>query len=119
MIVVNTNEAALAELNDEIVQKGPVNRRLLLSDKDTGGFGATLVTFDAGAKLNFHTHDSEQILYITDGKGILATKDKEYVVTPGCIVFIPAGEVHCFPAVISPFFMMVCYTVNVYVTENM
>lgn len=94
MIVVNANEAELAELNDEIVQKGPVNRRPLLSDKDTGGFGATLVTFDAGAKLNFHTHDSEQILYITDGKGILATKDKEYVVTPGCIVFIPAGEVH-------------------------
>jgi len=94
MIVVNSENVKSVPLNDEIVEKGPVNRRPLLDVKETGGFGAALVTFSAGAKLNFHVHDSEQILYITDGKGIIATRDKEYVVTPGCIVFIPAGEIH-------------------------
>jgi quercetin dioxygenase-like cupin family protein len=94
MIVVNSGNVKSLASKDEIVAKGPVNRRPLLDVKETGGFGAALVTFRAGAKLNFHTHDSEQILYVTEGKGIIATKDKEYVITPGCIVFIPAGEVH-------------------------
>jgi quercetin dioxygenase-like cupin family protein len=94
MIVINSKNAKSSPLDDEIVQKGPVNRRPLLDAKETGGFGAALVTFSAGSRLNFHTHDAEQILYITEGKGILATRDKEYTVTAGCVVYIPAGEVH-------------------------
>jgi quercetin dioxygenase-like cupin family protein len=94
VIVVSGDNVKSVALKDEIVEKGPVNRRPLLDVKETGGFGAALVTFNPGAKLNFHTHDSEQILYVTEGKGIIATKDKKYVITPGCIVFIPAGEVH-------------------------
>lgn len=94
MIVVNGNNVKSVPLDDEIVQKGPVNRRPLINAKETGGFGVALVTFNAGARLNFHTHDSEQILYITEGKGTIATKDKKYPVMAGCVVFIPAGEVH-------------------------
>ncbi|OGO31954.1 MAG: hypothetical protein A2Z29_06135 [Chloroflexi bacterium RBG_16_56_11] len=101
MIVVNSNSVKPAPLADEIVAKGPVNRRPLIDVKETGGFGAALVTFSPGAKLNFHTHDSEQILYVTDGKGVIATREKEYVVTPGSIVFIPAGEVHMHGATAS------------------
>src|SRR4030042_1757881 len=93
MIVVNSEKVKSVPfpLDDIIVKKGQIHRRPLIDVKETGGFGAALVTFSPGATLNFHTHDSEQILYITDGKGIIATKDKEYAVTPGCIVFIPAG----------------------------
>jgi quercetin dioxygenase-like cupin family protein len=94
MIVIDGKNAKSQPLDDEIVQKGPVTRKPLLDAKETGGFGAALVTFNPGAKLNFHTHDAEQILYITEGKGILATKEKEYLVTAGCIVYIPPGEVH-------------------------
>jgi quercetin dioxygenase-like cupin family protein len=94
MIVVNSNNIKPVDMKDEIVEKGPVSRRPLIDTKETGGFGAALVTFSPGARLNFHTHDSEQILYVTEGKGIIATRDKKYTITPGCIVFIPAGEVH-------------------------
>ena len=94
MIVVDSNSVKSVPLADEIVAKGPVNRRPLIDTKTTGGFGVALVTFSPGAKLNFHVHDSEQILYVTEGKGVIATKEKEYVITPGCIVFIPAGEAH-------------------------
>jgi quercetin dioxygenase-like cupin family protein len=94
MIVIYGKNVKNSPLDDEIVQKGPVSRRPLLDAKETGGFGAALVTFSAGSKLNFHTHDAEQILYITEGKGILATKEKEHVVAAGDIVYIPAGEVH-------------------------
>ncbi len=94
MIIVNSENIAAVETRDEIVNKGPVNRKALIDAKDTGGFGILLVTFGPGARLNFHTHTYEQILYVTEGKGIVATKQEERVVTPGAVIFIPPGEVH-------------------------
>jgi quercetin dioxygenase-like cupin family protein len=94
LIVVNVANVNSTETKDVIVGKGPVNRQELFSPGQTGGFGALLVNFARGARLNFHTHDSEQILFVTSGRGIVATKEKEYVVTPGAVIFIPAGEVH-------------------------
>jgi quercetin dioxygenase-like cupin family protein len=94
MIVVNVENVAAVETKDEIVYQGPVYRKMLINAKDTGGFGALLVTFGPGARLNFHAHTYEQILYVTEGKGIVATRSQEHVVTPGTMVFIPPGEIH-------------------------
>jgi 4-carboxymuconolactone decarboxylase len=52
------------------------------------------VNFGRGTRLKFHTHDSEQILIVTAGRGIVATEQEEMTVTPGDVVFIPAGEKH-------------------------
>lgn len=52
------------------------------------------VKFAPGARNKFHTHSSEQILYVTEGEGIVATRDKEYIITPGTLVFIPPDEEH-------------------------
>ena len=94
MIVIDSKSVEAIESTDEIVQKGPVYRNPLVGADKTGGFGVVLVTFSQGARLNFHTHECEQILYVTEGKGILATRNEEYVVTPGTVIFIPAGEDH-------------------------
>lgn len=94
MIVVNSEKIAAVETKDEIVGKGPVHRKMLIDSKDTGGFSVLLVSFGPGARLNFHAHTYEQILYVTEGKGIVATKTKEYTVTPGATVFIQPGEIH-------------------------
>jgi quercetin dioxygenase-like cupin family protein len=94
MIVVNAENVTAVETKDEIVRQGPVHRKTLIDSKDTAGFGALLVTFGPGARLNFHAHTYEQILYVTEGKGIVATKSNEYIVTPGAMVFIPPGEIH-------------------------
>lgn len=94
MIVVNSNSVEAVEMKTEIVQKGPVHGKKLIDTETTGGFGVLLVKFSPGARLNFHTHTFEQILYVTEGKGIVATRGKEYVVTPGTVVFIPPGEDH-------------------------
>ena len=97
MIVIDSSTvqpASMAPENDIIVGKAPVSGRRLLTMADSDGWAAALTTFGIGGRLNWHTHDSEQILYITEGRGIVATKDKEYVVTPGMIVYIPAGENH-------------------------
>ena len=94
MIVIDSKSVEAIESTDEIVQKGPVYRNPLVGTDQTGGFGVVLVTFSPGTRLNFHTHECEQILYVTEGKGILATRDEEYVVTPGTVIFIPPGEDH-------------------------
>jgi quercetin dioxygenase-like cupin family protein len=111
MIVVNCkdfNTTELNENNDPIVGKGPVLRKELIATKDTGGFGALLVTFEKGARLNFHTHTYEQILYVTEGKGIVATRDKEYIVTPGTMVYIQPGEAHWHGATKDSSFAHIC-----------
>lgn len=97
MIVVEgstVHPATMAPEDDPIVKSAPVGGRRLLTMTDTDGWAASVTSFGIGGRLNWHTHDSEQILYITEGRGIVATKEREYVVTAGCIVYIPAGENH-------------------------
>ena len=96
MIIGNIKDSKEIESTDEIVDKGKgkVSRQFLIDHNKTGGPGVVMVHFSPGARLNFHTHSGEQILYITDGKGIVATKSKEYTVTPGTVIYIPPGEVH-------------------------
>jgi quercetin dioxygenase-like cupin family protein len=94
MIIGHSAQLPAVETRDEIVHRGPVQRRTLIDAKDTGESGVLLVTFGPGARLNFHAHTYEQILYVTEGKGIVATREKEEVVTPGDCIYIPAGEVH-------------------------
>jgi quercetin dioxygenase-like cupin family protein len=36
-----------------------------------------MVSFAPGARNKLHTHSTEQILIVTEGKGIIATKDQE------------------------------------------
>ena len=52
------------------------------------------VNFSPGAKNVFHTHTTDQVLFVTEGKGIVATEKEERVVTPGTIIYFPAGERH-------------------------
>ena len=94
MIISNSNNIEAIENKDEIVGKGPVHSKLLIDAKITDSCNVKLVSFSPGARLKFHTHTFEQILYITEGRGIVATREKEHIVTPGTVVFIPPGEIH-------------------------
>ena len=71
---------------------GPVTRQVLLPDSKE--FNVNVVNFGKGVRNKFHAHDSEQILVVTSGKGMIATEVEEKVITPGDIVIIPAGEKH-------------------------
>jgi len=97
MIVVESSivrPTVMEPKDDPIVASAPVSGRRLLAVAETGGWAASLTAFGIGGRLNWHTHDSEQILYVTEGRGIVASKEREYVITSGCIAFIPAGEIH-------------------------
>jgi quercetin dioxygenase-like cupin family protein len=72
---------------------GPeVARQVLLPDSQENV--VNIVHFGKGVRNKFHTHDCEQILIISAGKGVVATEKEERVVTVGDIVLIPAGEKH-------------------------
>ncbi len=94
MIVTSRDNVEAVETKDENVGQGPVYRKTLIDTGDTGGFGTLLVAFGPGARLNFHTHTYEQILYVTEGKGVVAARSQEVTVTPGDCIFIPPGEDH-------------------------
>jgi quercetin dioxygenase-like cupin family protein len=108
VIVNNAKDVKAVETVDEIVKQGPVMRKELVSAKDTGGFSVLLVIFGPGARLNFHVHTYEQILYVTEGKGIVATKKEEKVVTPGTVVYIAPGEAHWHGATEDSSFAHIC-----------
>ena len=61
---------------------------------DSKEFKVNMVNFGKGVRNKFHSHDSEQILIVTAGKGIVATEEEERVVTPGDVILFPAGEKH-------------------------
>ena len=69
-----------------------VTRQLLLPDSKE--FNVNIVNFGKGVRNKFHSHDSEQILIVTAGKGIVATEKEQRVVTEGEVVLFPAGEKH-------------------------
>jgi 4-carboxymuconolactone decarboxylase len=73
--------------------KGRVTVQPVL-DSDGSELRTNLINFDQGAVNVFHTHDFDQVLYVTAGEGIIATEKEEIRITPGTFVVIPAGERH-------------------------
>lgn len=73
---------------------GPVTMQTFVGPDQSQRFLIRQVNFDKGIKNKFHTHTIEQILIVTEGKGIVSTDEREVTVTPGDIIFIPAGEKH-------------------------
>ena len=72
---------------------GPeVKRQVLLPESKE--YEVNIMNFGKGVRNRYHTHDCEQILIITAGKGFVATETEEKIVTVGDIVLIPAGEKH-------------------------
>jgi quercetin dioxygenase-like cupin family protein len=66
-------------------------QRLLPESRE---FDVNIVNFGKGVRNKFHAHDHEQVLIVTAGEGIIATDEREVVITPGDVVLIPAHEKH-------------------------
>lgn len=61
---------------------------------DSTDFNASVVSFGTGIKNKFHYHESDQLLIVTDGMGMVATKSEEVTVSAGDVIFAPQGERH-------------------------
>jgi quercetin dioxygenase-like cupin family protein len=52
------------------------------------------VRFSPGARTAWHRHSLGQTLHVTEGIGLVATRDTVIVMRPGDTVFTPPGEEH-------------------------
>ena len=73
---------------------GKVTRRAIVDSPKTDQFTFALISFYDGAKNHFHTHTSDQILFATEGVGIVANESHEVEMKAGDTALIPAGEKH-------------------------
>ena len=65
----------------------------ILADETMGSkdFRIGIVTFSPGTRNLIHIHDNEQILYVLQGKGIVATDNEEVVVNESDIIIARAS----------------------------
>ncbi len=54
----------------------------------------TEITFRDGARNKLHTHETDQVLLVTAGEGIVATEREQHEIATGDLALIPAGERH-------------------------
>lgn len=83
-----------ANRKDDDIFVGDVYMQDLVTDDDAPSLRVTAVAFEDGAKNRWHTHTTEQVLIVTDGKGIVANETEEMHVVRGDVVLISPGERH-------------------------
>jgi quercetin dioxygenase-like cupin family protein len=69
-------------------------RQALIGKGQSEFFSCNVVNFRVGATTGWHAHDSDQLLIVTAGRGIVANETEEREITVGDVVQIKAGERH-------------------------
>ena len=91
---MNLDQVAKMELDTHPLFTGPVSIQMLLTDDTAKQLGILMVRFSKGVRNKFHAHTTDQVLFVTSGKGIVATEEEQFAIVPGDIIHIPAGEKH-------------------------
>ncbi|WP_456312113.1 (R)-mandelonitrile lyase [Pseudomonas shirazensis] len=74
---------------------GDAYLQLLLAKDDNNNFVIGSVTFEPGARTNWHTHPKGQVLIVTEGAGLYQEKDKPAKsIKKGDIINIPENIEH-------------------------
>lgn len=74
---------------------GDVYLNMIEAPTEPARLAAALVRFTPGARTNWHSHALGQVLHVTDGIGLVGTRDGHVVrVSAGETVKRPAGEEH-------------------------
>jgi 4-carboxymuconolactone decarboxylase len=93
MRIFKTKKRKKTPITDKMFT-GPATIQSIVDSSLSKLFKIQQVNFGEGVRNRFHAHTIEQVLIVTEGKGIVATENEELIVGPGDIVFIPAGEKH-------------------------
>lgn len=73
---------------------GTVRMQRLRQAKDATAVDLVAVFFEPGARTRPHVHKSDQVLYVVEGEGVVATERERRLIRPGDLVIVPAGEWH-------------------------
>ena len=92
MKIVKMSEVPKEQYVAPLFTSPDVTRQSLVSDSKDLRLG--IVNFGKGVRNKFHSHDGDQVLIITAGKGFVVTEKEKKMVTAGDVVWFPAGEKH-------------------------
>ena len=107
---ISESKVTPVESQSPLFTGGMVTAQPLVSNALGSDFNFSIVNFSPGAKNLFHTHTSDQVLYVTRGKGIIATEQENVVITVGDAAFIPSGERHWHGATEDSYFSHITLT---------
>lgn len=92
MKVKKLSEVKKEEVNDSLFT-GTIFRQTPFPDSESD-LSVNYIQFEEGVHNKFHTHSNDQILIVTDGKGVVATESERIELEEGDIVHVSAGESH-------------------------
>ena len=92
MKIVKMSEVPKEQYIAPLFTSPDVTRQSLISDSKD--LRVNIVNFGKGVRNKFHSHDGDQLLIITAGKGFVVTEKENKVVTVGDVVLFQAGEKH-------------------------
>jgi quercetin dioxygenase-like cupin family protein len=93
MLISRSSEAHAEPLDTEHFTGGGTRRDLAQLETPQGS--ALIVEFDAGTRNGWHRHGGGQVLYVLEGRGMVAVRGAEpEEVLPGDLVYAPPGEEH-------------------------
>ncbi|MCK4987327.1 MAG: hypothetical protein KAS40_17470, partial [Desulfobacterales bacterium] len=78
MRVVKISNVDKEAFDSPLFTGSDVTRQILLPDSKE--YNLNVVNFGKRVRNKFHAHDSEQILIVTSGKGIIATEKEEKMI---------------------------------------
>ncbi len=73
---------------------GKVTRQSPVVDSEGSQLSVDYVHFPKGVRNKFHKHSNDQVLIVLEGEGVVASKEKQYQVQKGDVIWTAAGEVH-------------------------
>lgn len=94
MDVKNIASAEAEVLEHPVQESAVLFTEGVSSEFDGNSVSASEVTFRAGERTKWHTHDGVQTLYVTHGEGIVATRNEERTVAEGDLAVFSPGEEH-------------------------
>ena len=92
--VIKPDKVPQESADSPLFTGGTVTRQPLVTPDMGNAFSINIVNFSAGARNEMQIHTSDQVLFATAGKGIIATGASEEVITTGDVVHVSAGEKH-------------------------
>ncbi len=112
MIIKNEDEIKSTIPEDDSIRG--VRKKVLIGTKD--GSGRIIMRrfiVQSGGNTPCHSHDFEHVVKIESGNGIVIDKEgKEYQISSGNSLFIPANEKHQFKNTNSQPFQFLCIILN-------
>ena len=90
--MIKTSDIEAQEVTSNVL-RGKVTSQGIIGE-NSGELTVAVVNFSKGTVRGLNAHTFDQVLYVTEGRGIIKTEKEEVTVTPGTFVFIPAGEKH-------------------------